>query len=102
MCIEGQDYCKCNLIFGCENYVGYRGYCFIYWINNTYCSYVFKQITYQSIEFLKLASELLEDIRLCYEFDQSLNFWTEDYEHKCKDISSGVTGGIFLKDSIYF
>ena len=64
--------------------------------------YIFKQITCQSIKLLKLASELLEDIRLCYEFDQSLNFWTEDYEHKCKDISSGVTGGIFLKDSVYF
>ena len=53
------------------------------------------------LNFSNFASELLEDIRLCYEFDQSLNFWTEDYEHKCKDISSGVTGGIFLKDSIY-
>ena len=87
---------------GCENYVGHRGYCFVCQINNTYCSYDFEEIKYQPVKLFKLATEFFKDIRLCYKFDKSLNFWSEDCEYKWRDIPSGIMGGFYLKDSDTF
>ena len=38
--------------------------------------------TIEQVKLFKLATELFEDIKLCYEFDRSFNFWSEVYEYK--------------------
>ena len=99
---EGQYYCKWDLFSGCENYVGHRRYCFVCWINDTYFCYDFEEIKYQPVKLFMLATELFEDNRLCYGFNKSLNFSSEDYKYKWSDISTGVMNGIYLKDSDFF
>ena len=59
-------------------------------------------LIYEPIKLFKLAGELFKDIKLCYEFDERLNFWCEEFEYKWRDISLGVMGGMHLKDCDYF
>ena len=99
---EGQYYCKCHLFSGCENYVGYRGHCFVCWIRDPYCSHDFEEIKYKPVKHFKLLGGLFKDIKLFCDFDKSLNFWLEEFEYKWRGISLVVMGGLYLKDCDYF
>ena len=98
---EGYYYCSCDSLSRYKNYAGHGGYCVICRINDTYYSYDFERVKYQPVELVRLASEFLDDLRLCCKFDKTLNFWIKDYECKWRDIFSGETDGIYLKDSGY-
>ena len=59
---NGQYYGQCHLFSGCRNYVGYRGYCFVCRIIETYCPYDFEKIKYGPLKSITLAAEYLEDM----------------------------------------
>ena len=43
------------------------------------------------------------DIKLCYDFDESIDFFgKKDHKYRRRDCSSGETGGIYLKGCDYF
>ena len=43
-----------------------------------YCLYDLEKIKFEP--FIKLAAEIFKDIKLCYDFDKTLNFWDEKSE----------------------
>ena len=92
-----QYYWQCHLFSGYESYVGHRGYCFVCWIIETYCPYNFEKIKDKT--FIKIAAKLFKDIKWCYDFDKTLNFWDEEFEYKWREISLGQMD---LKDCDYF
>lgn len=74
-------YSICEKFEGCEKWLGYRKYCFVCWIWNTYYPWDFDQDNFKhSIQKLfSEAAELFNDIKKCYDFDDRVDFWEHDY-----------------------
>lgn len=86
---------------GCGNYVGNRGYSFVFRIRNTYWCYDIEDNKYQSETLIKLVIKLVDDVKLCYEFDERTNFFGKKTMNTNRDFS-GKAGGILLKYCDYF
>ena len=44
---------------------------------------------YEPVKLIKFALELFNSIKLCYEFDESIEFfWKKDYEYRWRDYSA--------------
>lgn len=69
---DGYYYCTCDNFSGCKSYVGYRGYCFICQFSDHFSSVKVETIKYQSRELINFTSEFFNDIKLCYEYDESI------------------------------
>lgn len=77
---DGDYFCSCNEFSGCQNYIGYEGYCYVCRFCDHYSASDVEKIKYEPTNLINFALELFNDIKLCLEF----------------------TGGINLKDCHYF
>lgn len=70
-------YCTCDKFQGCVKQNRCSSYCYICKITETYC----KQGKDKPIlKLIKFATAFFEDLKLCYDFDNSVNyFWWHDY-----------------------
>ena len=97
---DGFYYCTCNQISGCKNYIGCKGYCHICRNFDYFSTSTIEKIKHNPLELIKFATELFNEIKLCYEFDNSINFfWRKGYRWRDYD---GETGQFYLKDFDYF
>ena len=65
-------YCKCPFFSSCENYVGYKAYCFVCQIRKKCCYHDFELVTYQPVELIKLARKHFEDVSFHSKFNKNL------------------------------
>ena len=80
---DGYFYCTCNQFSGCQNYIGYKGYCYICRFCDHYPSYYIEKIKCEPAKLANVAFELFDEIKLCYEFDKSIDFfWKKDYKYR--------------------
>ena len=77
---DGFYYCTCNQISSWKNYIGCKGYCHICRHFDYFSTSTTKKIKHNPLELIKFATELFNEIKLCYEFDNSINFfWRKSY-----------------------
>ena len=99
---DGFYYCPCDQFSSCKSYIGCRGYCYICRISDHFSTSTIENIKYDPLELIKFAIELFNQIKLCYEFDNSINFfWKKDYEYRWRN-HDGETGRPYFKDCDYF
>ena len=86
---NGYYFCSCNKISSCEDYVSHEGYCYICRFCDHYSSSDLQKNKYEPVKLIKFALELFNSIKLCYEFDESIEFfWKKDYEYRWRDYSA--------------
>ena len=72
---------NCKEFSGCSNYIGYQGYCYICRFCDHYSSFDVERIKYEPTKLIIFALGLFNDMRLCQEFDITIDFfWEKDYE----------------------
>ena len=63
-----------------------------------YSSYYIEKIKHEPGKLANFAFELFNEIKLCYEFNKSIDFfWKKDYQLRWRDYD-GETGAFYLKD----
>lgn len=98
---DGYYYCSCDKFSGCRNNIGHEGYWYICRFCDHYSSSDLQKIKYEPDKLINFSFALFNDIKLCYEFNKSINFfWKKDYEYRWR--MHGETGGIYLKDCHFF
>ena len=71
----GYCYCSCEDFSGCESYIRHTGCCFIGSFLDYYSSDKVETIKYQPREVINFAREIFNSIKLCYEYDESIDFF---------------------------
>ena len=74
---DGYFYCTCNQFTGCQNYIGYKGYCYICRFCDHYSPFYIEKVNYEPAKLANFAFELFNEIKLCYEFNKSIDFFLE-------------------------
>ena len=83
---DGYFYCTSNQFSGCQNYIGYKGYCYVCRFCDHYSSFYIEKVKYEPAKLANFAFELFNEIKLCNEFNKSIDFfWKKDYQYRWRD-----------------